>query len=157
VGLLGLAVVACGLGPQAGEDDPSAAILFTAEVVTLTGAPVPGARYRLQVFDDPDAAFTQSEPPAIDDVYTAGADGTFVVHLEPSPRHEAFTRGHARPITFQVFVMAPDGELIFPFGFERDVGTDGWAGDPLLVTISPEPDLWVPRDRLLPPPVPAAT
>jgi len=157
-GLLGLLVAGCAsVLPQAGQDDPSAPILFTAQVIDLAGAPVPGARFQLQVFDDANAMLGQSEPPVIDDVYTATSDGTFIVHYEPTPNLRTIARANGGLVSFTVFVMALDRDLVFPFGMTRELGSDAWAGEPLVVTISPEQDYWFGRDVLMPTPQPAKT
>lgn len=157
-GLLGLLVAGCAsVLPQAGQDDPSAPILFTAEVVDLGGAPVPGARFQLQVFDEADAVLGQSEPPVIDDVYTATGDGTFMVHYEPTPGLRTIARANGGLVYFTVFVMALERDLVFPFGMTRELGSDAWAGEPLVVAISPHPEYWFETDVLMRAPQPPET
>lgn len=148
--LIGLVVAACGLGPLAGEDDPAAPILLTAEVLDVQGGPVPGARLYLQVFDDANAVLGQAEPPMIDAWYTAGGDGTFNVHYEPTPDQRTFARLNGGVVFFSVFVIDPERNRVFPFGMKRELGSDAWAGEPLRVGISPHPEYWHAIDALAP-------
>jgi len=99
----------------------------------------------------------QSEPPVIDDVYIASIDGTFIVHFEPTPTIRTIARANGGLVSFSVFVMALDRDVVFPFGMTRELGSDAWAGEPLVVTISPERDYWFDPDVLMQTSQPAKT
>jgi hypothetical protein len=151
IGLLVVVLAGCGsIAPSTTEDDASAAVLLTARVIDITGVPVPGARFKVKVFDDPNAVLGQATPPVIDDEYTAAQDGTFIVHLAPTAKHRTIGRAHGGLVQFMVFVINPDRALVFPFGTARELGPDAWAGEPVDIDIRPGPEYWVPLERLLP-------
>jgi hypothetical protein len=153
--LVGLLVAACGIiGPQSGEDDPSAPILFTAQILNIAQVP-PGTRYQVQVFHQKDAVLDESDSPVLDSVYKASGEGTFDVHFEPTPKLRSYARVNGRPISFMVFVSVPGGDSVFTFTFDRDLGSDSWAGEPLVMEITPDVDDWHPRDQFVPPLLPA--
>lgn len=127
VSLLGIVVAACGvLGPQAGQDDPSAPTLITVRVVRVGGAPVPGLRVEMQVFDDANAVYGQPGS-IVHHTYTTDLDGAFDVHLEPTPQHRTFARTHGGVVMFQMF--ATMGDRYYPWGTMRELGSDAWAGE----------------------------
>jgi hypothetical protein len=133
---LALVLGGCAAVPSS-QGDPEAPVLVSGRTVDGSGAPIGGARLELQVFDDADVDVGEVVPVVFHQSFTAGADGTFVLHLGPTPELRAFGAQNGGFVNFQLVALAPERGLTFPFAFPRELGPTGWADAPPTVTISP--------------------
>ena len=159
--LLGLAiaacgVVACGSAPIPGtQGDPGAPIVVRGTVAGADGAPFAGAGLQLSVLDHANAQLNQPVPTVYQEQFAAGIDGTFAIHLAPSPALTAFAAKNGGWVNFNLLAFSPDSSLIFPTVFPRELAGPAWAGSPPVAHITPDGVTFEGEDEAVPVPIPA--
>ena len=143
-------VVGCGFLP-AGQGNPAEPVLVTGRVVDASGRPVAGARLELNV-NDYGAAIDVGDVVAVvfQQSFSANADGTFKLHLAPTPALLAFGAKEGGFVNFNLYALS--GTTIAPWGFTRHLDGQAWAGEPEFFELRP---LGAPGDGAGPPGVPA--
>jgi hypothetical protein len=148
---LGLAVLGCGVIPL-GQGNPAEPILVSGRVLDSQGRAVGGARIDVQV-NDYGAAINVGDgvPIVYVQSFKANPDGTFEIHLAPTPALVAFADRQGGAVTFNLYAYV--GSSVAPSAFTRFVKGDAWVDEPVL-SIDLRP---IPGRPGIPTPMPGAT
>jgi hypothetical protein len=130
-----VALAGCSFLPG-NQGDPSAPVLVTGQVLDVNGQPAAGAQIQLSVFDDQKAVVGQRVPTAYEGSFTAGGDGSFVLHLAPTPELIAVGGRNGGFVNFQLIGNLGSPQISF-WGFSRELRAPGWADDPPRVVLRP--------------------
>ena len=132
-----LVVAACIVPPPGTQGDPAAPILVRGTVHDTDGTPVAGAGLQLSVLDHANADVGERVPTVYIEHFAAGLDGTFAIHLAPTPVLTAFAAKNGGWVNFDLIALRPDTSLITPWGFPREIAGNGWAGEVPTVVLAP--------------------
>ena len=147
---IALSMVGCGLLP-AGQGNAAEPVLVTGRVFDAEGRPFGGARLDLQV-NDYDAAIDVGDvvPIVFRQSFSTNPDGTFELHLAPTPALLAFGAKEGGFVNFNLYALL--GTDVAPWGFTRHLDGQTWADQPEFVELRP---LGAPGGGPGPPGVPA--
>jgi hypothetical protein len=134
-----LATALAGCVLPGSQGDPSAPILITGRVQAADGTPVSGAALELWVTDFTGPIVQAGEQPTIfRHTYASGADGTFALHLAPTPDLLALAGRSRGSLSFNLLASWGSTPRTIAFStFARDVGGNAWAGDIPAVVLEP--------------------
>ena len=150
----GAFLTGCGLLPG-GQGDPSAPVLITGRVLDADGRPVGNVAIEVDVRDCAAAINVGDVVPTVfHQSFTGGPDGSFTLHLAPTPALLAFAAKEGGFFNFSL--IAHWGTVAAPWGFTRDLDGQTWAGDPPLIELRPIGSLPGPGPGF-PAPLPAET
>jgi hypothetical protein len=150
---IALAAIGCGLIPT-GQGNPAEPILVTGRVIDADGRPVGGASLELDVRDYAAAVNVGDTVPTVfHRSFSANADGTFALHLAPTPELLAFAAKEGGFVNFNLIALW-DGTAA-PWAFTRHLDRQRWADDPPLVELRPIGS--IPGPPGVPAPLPAET
>ena len=124
----------CGL-LTAGEGNPADPVLVTGRVLDADGRPVGGARLELQVSDYASADVGETVQTLFHQTFSARADGTFAIHLAPTPALLAFGEREGGFVNFDLTAII--GSSVAPWGFPRALQGGAWADEPPFVELRP--------------------
>ena len=143
----------CGL-LSAGQGNPAEPVLVTGRVLDAVGRPVGDATLQLQVSDYASADVGEAVPTVFHQTFSTKADGTFALHLAPTPARLAFGEREGGFVNFDLIALI--GGSAAPWGFPRELAGGAWAGDAPFVELRPIGSM--PGDGPgVPAPEPAAT
>ena len=150
-----LAAAGCGLIPM-GQGDPSAPVVVSGRVFDADAKPVGGATIQL-VVNDYGAAVNVGDtvPTVYQQSFSAGPDGTFSLHLAPTPELLAFAAKEGGFVNFDL--NASIGTTAARWGFPRELSGGAWMGDVPFVELRPIGSGVPGQDPGVPAPEPAAT
>ena len=134
---LSVLVVAACAGVAGSQGDPAAPVLVTGRVVDASGNPVSGARLQLSILDYEHSELNQPVPVVFSETYSANLDGTFALHLAPTPAIAAKGETNGGFVNFDLVVLASDTSFITAWGFPRELSGPGWAGEIPTVVLAP--------------------
>lgn len=149
-------LAACTTGVPGNQGDPAAPLLIRGKVVDASGKPIGAAALQVEVFDIERSQVGQPIPLAFHQTYTANMDGTFAIHLSPTPDLAAKAGTNDGYVNFNLVVISPDQSVVYPFGFHRRLVGTAWVDDlpdVVLTPTGPRPA----SDPGVPAPLPAAT
>jgi hypothetical protein len=132
-------LMACTLN-LVGQGDPAAPVLITGKVLDAAGIPVGGATLQLVVNDYGAAQNVGDRVPQVFQAsFTANADGTFAIHLAPTPELVAFGAKEGGYVNFNLIAIGPNSTLIMPWSFPRQLAGGGgaWADAAPTVELRP--------------------
>ena len=155
VGLsIGLSIAGCGLiGDRQGN--PAEPVLVAGRVLDAEGRPVANAAIQLSVSDYSGVNEGDAVPTIFHRSFSTGPDGTFAIHLAPTPELLAFAAEEGGFVNFDVVALI--GTTPALWGFPRELVGATWAGDPPLVELSPRGAVVPGQEPGVPAPEPAAT
>jgi hypothetical protein len=149
--VVGLAASACGFLPGS-QGNPSEPVLVTGRVLDVDGRPVGGAQLELQVGDYAAADVGEAVPVVFHRSFSTNTDGTFALHLAPTPELLAFAEKEGGFVNFDLIALF--GTTAAPWAFPRELVAGAWAGQPPFVELRPIGSMPEPG---VPAPEPAAT
>ncbi|HXI44740.1 MAG TPA: hypothetical protein VNH13_00385 [Candidatus Acidoferrales bacterium] len=140
--LAGAAALGCEGTPVATLDpnaqgDPSAPLLIRGQIVDAAGRPIAGAQLGLSVSDFAHSQVGQPVKVLFNRTFIAAADGTFALHVAADATLAAIANTNGGYVNFDLLALTPDGRVVRPFAFPRQVAGAGWAGDVPTVVINP--------------------
>jgi hypothetical protein len=146
------AVMGCGF-LSGGQGNPADPVLVTGRVLDADGRPVGGAQLQLQVNDFGAADVGEAVPVVFHQSFSANADGTFALHLAPTPALLELGAKEGGFVNFDLTALV--GTTAAPWGFPRELSSGTWAGEPPFVELWPIGSM--PEPPGVPAPEPAAT
>jgi hypothetical protein len=122
-----VAVAACA-GTIGGQGDPAAPVLIAGKVLDAGGNPIGGATLQVVVNDYGAAPNVGDRVPQVFQAsFTANVDGTFSIHLAPTPELIAFASKEGGFVNFNLYAVGPNSALITPWAFPRQLENGTWA------------------------------
>lgn len=146
------AVMGCGF-LSGGQGNPADPVLVTGRVLDADGRPVGGAHLELQVNDYAAADVGEAVPLVFHQSFSANVDGTFALHLAPTPALLEFGAKEGGFVNFDLIALV--GTTAAPWGFPRELASGTWAGEPPFVELRPIGSM--PEPPGVPAPEPVAT
>ena len=132
-----VAVTGCGGGLPGAQGDAAAPVLVSGRVVDAAGAPVGGAPIQLVVNDyGANIPVGGVVPNVFQASFTANVDGSFAIHLAPTPELLAFAQEEGGFVNFNLYSARP-GQAPAVWAFPRELIGGTWAGDIPAVELHP--------------------
>jgi hypothetical protein len=133
------AAVATGCaGAVPNQGDPSAPVLVKGSILDAAGKPVGNVTLQLEVFDLTAAPVGQRVPLAYHAMFGNQLDGTFAIHLTPTPELTAFSQQNGGFVNFHLMAIYPGDQLLIPSGFPREIAGNAWAGEVPTLELKPQ-------------------
>jgi hypothetical protein len=120
------------------QGNPAEPVLISGRVEAADGRPVGNAQLLVNVFGDSrNAAPGTYVGNVFEQTFAAGPDGTFTLHLAPTPGLRAAGLANGGFVNFQVTAIWGSPETIGLFAFPRELGGQGWADAAPTIVLRP--------------------
>jgi hypothetical protein len=118
------------------QGNPNAPVLVTGRVVDREGKPIGGTLLELQLLEDVGHDLGQAQPAVFSATFTTSSDGTFAIHLAPTPALTAVANRNGGFVDFDLFATIPH-DVVLPYVFLRQLAGSDWADAPPNILFDP--------------------
>ena len=130
-----LGVSACALVPF-GQGNPGDPVVVTGRVLDDAGNPAGGVQIDLQVNDyGAEVEVGDAVPIVFRQSFTSSPDGSFALHLAPTPALLAFGAKEGGFVNFTLYAFS--GKNVATWGFTRHLEGNSWTEEPEFVELRP--------------------